>query len=242
MIGSDWNIPNKSGVVVLLAGAVIGFVFFIAMFLQDTEAIVFVPAVSGDENLRSMSCPEILTKDEVGVVKAHISNRTGQILYRTVRAHVSQGYLSLDNRITDHYDQQPGEKTPLTWEVHPSDAAWGYVTMVKVHVLEQAPYPSYVGTCGIVWLDLPYVQGWHLVAAVWIVSVALMSLGLWRYRHANDPLVGRRRKLFNNLRVVMVTVMLAMGSLFVELWYLEMVFFIFTMILLAESIFTISQS
>ena len=40
----------------------------------------------------------------------------------------------------------------------------------------------------------------------------------------------------------MVTVMLAMGSLFVELWYLEMVFFIFTMILLAESIFTISQS
>lgn len=226
----------------LMAGAVIGFLFFVAMFLQDTEALVFSPAVSGEENLRSFSCPEVLTLDEVGTIRAKIHNRTNKELYRTVRAHLSRGFLSLENQFTDHYSMLPGETVPLSWEAYPSDAAWGYVTLAKVHVLPKNPYPSYVGTCGVIWLNLPYIQGWHLVAAAWVVSVGLMGTGFLRFRQANLPLIGKKRKLYNNLAVVIATVVLAMVTLFFELWYLEVAFFIFTMILLAETTFSISQS
>ena len=242
MIGQGWHLPNKTGITLFMAGAVIGYLYFVAMFLQDTEALVFTPVVSGEENLRSLSCPEILTIDEVGIISAKIHNRTNKELYRTVRAHLSRGFLSLENQFTEHYLMLPRETKSLRWEVHPSDAAWGYVTLAKVNVLPKNPYPSYVSTCGVVWLDLPFVQGWHVVAAAWVVSVGLMGTGFWRFRQANLPLIGKKRKLYNNLAVVMICVLLAMGTLFLEFWYLEVTFFIFTMILLAETTFSISQS
>jgi len=42
--------------------------------------------------------------------------------------------------------------------------------------------------------------------------------------------------------VIFVTVTLAIGTIFLESWYLGLMFFIFTIILIAESVFFISQS
>ena len=241
MIGPAWHLPDKTGISLFMLGAVLGLLFFVAMFLQDTEALALSASVSGDESLRSLSCPEILTYDEVGTVRAKLHNRTEKELYRTVRAHFSRGFILLENQFTDHYTMQPGETIPLSWEVLPSDAAWGYVSLAKVHVLRKSPYPSYVGTCGVIWLDLPYVQGWHLVSAAWGLSLGLMGTGLFRFRQANLPLIGKKRKLYKNLVVVMATVLLAMCTLFFELWYLEVAFFIFTLILVAETAVAISR-
>jgi hypothetical protein len=236
------NIPNKKGIWLFMIGALIGFLLFAAAFMQDTEAIVFSAASSADETLRSMRCPELITGGEIGVVEATVSNHTDKRLFRYVRTYISQGYLTYRHEINKSFYLEPGETRTLTWDVSSDDAAWGYVVLVKVVVFEHGPYPSMVGTCGIVSLDIPFLEGWHWVAMVIVVSLIIMGIGYRRYAKANQPLVWKKRKLANNMKAIMVTVSLAMSTLFLEMWYVELIFFIFTIILMAESTFQFSQS
>ena len=68
--------PNKIGIPIFMVGAVIGFALFLVIFFQDTEAIVFSPLLSGESTLRAFSCPEIITPQETGTVRAKIHNPT----------------------------------------------------------------------------------------------------------------------------------------------------------------------
>ena len=95
---SGLNYPNKTGILVFMIGAIIGYLLFLSAFLQDYEALIFSATVSGDETLRSFSCPELITRGETGLVKATITNGTEKRLYRYVRANFSQGYFNLETR------------------------------------------------------------------------------------------------------------------------------------------------
>ncbi len=237
-----WNYPNKVGVRKFMIGALIGFLLFMTAFIQDTEAIVFSAIVSGDDTLRTLRCPELITRGENGVIEATITNDSDKRLYRYVRTYVSQGYLTLKREMNASFYQAPSESTTLRWEVSADDAAWGYLIMAKVFVFKQTPLPSYVGTCGIISLDIPFIRGWHLIAIVAAVSLILMGIGYREYVLANRPLVRRKLSLAKNMRVIAVAVTLAMSLMLFELWYAELALFIFTIILLAESTFQFSQN
>ena len=222
--------------------SLIGFTFFLIVFFQDTEAIVFSALASGDETLRSLSCPEIITTGETGEVGAKIANHTEKRQYRSVRTSITQGFLTLRREEMTHEYLDPGDELALSWTVYPEDAAYGYLILAKVFVFPQAPYPSYIGACGIMLLDLPWARGWMVIAAFWLVSLALMAAGYRQYAQANHPLVSKKLKLARNLRVIAGTVVAGMATMFFEFWYIELALFIFTIILLAESVFSFSQA
>ena len=234
--------PNKAGIPLFMIGAVIGYALFLSTFLQDTEAIVFSALLSGQRTLTSLSCPEIITPQEVGIVRAKIHNPTEKTMYRSVRTHISQGFLTLIREHYEHYDLDPGETQQVSWEVYPGDAAYGYVILAKVYLFPQNPLPSYVGACGILMLDLPYITGWQFISVVVGVSLGLMGIGYRRYVTHNQPLLGRKRTLAVNMVVIAGTVTLAIGTMFLESWYLGLAFFVFTLILLAESVFSFTMS
>jgi hypothetical protein len=242
MTDQGWHVPNKSGIMIFMIGAVIGFLFFLGVFLQDTESIIFSASVSGDDTLRTLNCPELLVGDQTGVVTARVVNNTEKTLFRRVRTYISEGFLLYSQEYNEALYLEPGQSKTFSWSVSPKNAAWGYVILVKVYVFPQDIYPSYVGTCGITTVDLPYVSGWQVIALFWVVSLSLMVIGYIKYLRANQPLVRARRKLAVNMRVIAITIVLAMGTMFLELWYLELIFFIFTIILLAESAFSFSQN
>ncbi|NIW44746.1 MAG: hypothetical protein GWN14_08295 [candidate division Zixibacteria bacterium] len=234
--------PNKIGIPIFMVGAVIGFALFLVIFFQDTEAIVFSPLLSGESTLRAFSCPEIITPQETGTVRAKIHNPTAEEQYRSIRTHITQGHLLYKREFNDHFYLEPGETQQVSWTVYPEDAAYGYVILAKVHFFQQDPLPSYVGACGIMLLDVPYIQGWHFILVTSVVSFSLMGVGYRRYVVHNQLLLGRKRTLAVNMAVIASTVILAIGTMFLENWYLELGFFVFTIILLAESVFFFSQS
>ena len=126
--------------------------------------------------------------------------------------------------------------------MYPEDAAYGYVILAKVYLFPQKPLPSYVGACGILVLDVPYLTGSQIVSIVAATSFIFMGIGYRRYVTHNQPLLGRKRGLAVNMVVIAVTVTLAIGTMLLESWYLGLVFFIFTIILLAESVFFFTMS
>ena len=81
----EMYIPNKKGITLFMVGAIISLIMFIAFFLQDTEGLVFSAMLSGDAVLPSLSCPELITENEVGVVRAKLHNTTDKPQFRTVR-------------------------------------------------------------------------------------------------------------------------------------------------------------
>jgi len=241
-MAAGWNYPNKTGITLFMIGALIGYLIFVGAFFQDTEALVFSASSSGDEVLRSMRCPEMITNGETGMIEVTITNNSDKRLYRYVRTDISQGFLTMKREINESFYMDPGESKTLTWEVSDDDAAWGYVILVKVFVFKQNPHPSMLGTCGIASLDIPFLRGWQLIIIAAAVSMGIMGIGYWKYVKANQPLTRKKRSLAVNMKVIAVTVMLAMGSMLLEIWYMELVFFIFTIILLAESTFKFSQN
>ncbi len=236
------HLPNKTGILTFMIGAIVGFGMFLNTFFQDTEAIIFSALVSGDSTLGSLSCPEIITTHETGEVRAKIHNPTKKEQYRSVRTNISEGFLTLRREIDEHYYLEPGETINVAWPIYPEDAAYGYLILAKVYLFRQDPLPSYVGACGVLVLDIPLIKGWHLIGLVWVVSLGLMAAGYRRYIRHNQPLNGRKRSLAVNLVVIAATVVLGNATMFIENWYLELVFFIFTILLLAESVFFFSQS
>lgn len=234
--------PNKTGILVFMIGAVIGYALFVSTFIQDTEAIVFSALMSGQKTLGSLSCPEVITPQETGTIRGEIHNSTEKVQYRSVRTHISQGHLTYKREFNEHYYLDPGETQELSWTVYPEDAVYGYLILAKVYTSPQPPVPSYVGACGIMFLDIPLLKGWQFIGIVAFVSLGMMGIGYYRYVSHNQRLLGRKRTLAVNLAVIFVTVTLAIGTIFLESWYLGLMFFIFTIILIAESVFFISQS
>lgn len=238
----EMYIPNKKGITIFMVGAIMSLVMFVAFFLQDTEGLVFSAMLSGDTVLRSLSCPELITENEVGEIRAKLHNDTDKPQFRTVRTGITQGYLTLRREIVDHYTLEPGETRQLSWEFYPEDAAYDYLVLAKVYYYPQREVPSYIGICGVIVLQTTLLKGWQIIALVWLVSLSMMAVGYVRYVRHNQPMVRRRQTLAVNMRVIAITMILANATMFIENWYLEAVFFLFSIFLIAESIFSFSQN
>jgi hypothetical protein len=234
--------PNKRGVWLIMIGALIGFVFSANTFFQDTEAIIFSALVSGEKTFRSFSCPEILTKNETGEIRAKLSNPSSKTLMRSVRTHITQGYLTYMREFQNKYYLEPGESLELSWTIYPEDAAYGYLIMTKVFLFPQKPFPSEVGACGVMMLNIPLLKGWHIISLFFITSIPMMAIGYRRYVQANQPLIRKKKSLAINLLVVIGITVTGMCTMFFEFWYLELFLFIFTVVLLAETTFILSQT
>lgn len=144
----DIHLPDKRGIPIFMLGAILGFCMFLVAFLQDTEAIIFSPLISGDATLHSLSCPEIITEKEIGEIRAKVHNTTDASQYRSVRTHITEGYLTLIREHLEHYTLEPGQTEQLSWTIYPEDAAYGYLILAKVYLFPQKPAPSY---CWCVW-------------------------------------------------------------------------------------------
>jgi hypothetical protein len=200
----------------------------------DLEASLFDTAIQAEESLSSMRCPVLITRDEVGRISASFENTGTRPVNRAIRAHISQGYVTLFREESLQLPLQPGERQRWTFGVTAEDAAYGSsLILARVSTLRQAPMPSQSRACGIVVLGIPWVNG-ALVTGAWL-ALGLLGLvgGGWLWARASQPLVGRRRHAANAMvaiGAVTLAVLAAglagawvLGVLLLALWVLLMI-------------------
>ena len=234
--------PNKGGIWIFMIGALLSFVLFFSNFLQDTEAIIFSALLTGDTVLTSMRCPEIITTAETGTIEAQVSNQADKSKLRVVRTRISKGHLTYARESQDNFYLDPGEHRDMTWTIYPEDAAYGYLVLTKVYVFPQDPMTSYVGTCGTMVLDLPFLRGWQIIAAINGLSLVMMAVGYTKYVRLNRPMFRRKRAVANLMLVIAAVIITGMVVCVWENFYLELVLAVFGVLLFAEATFYISQS
>ena len=186
------NSENKAirilGVVIFSVGVLLGTALFAAIVWADFEASMFDLNMRGTASLKTLRCPVMMTATEAGTVRATFANPLERPVEFMIRAHISDGYVTLMREINSTLSVAPGETKPLEWPVAPDDAAYGRLILVRVRVGARYPLPSRHASCGILVLGLPCLTGNLIFALAFAASLLSMVVGAGLWIRANRPL------------------------------------------------------
>lgn len=176
------------GVLLFALGLLLGMALFGATIWADFEAVLFNPGLSYEAPLRSLRCPVMITPSETGTVSALLTNPLDRSTERYVRAHVTDGYITLMREINKSVPLAPGEKERLHWTVTADDAAFDRFILIKVIVRGRYPLPSRQGTCGILVVNAPFLTGNQVLGLTFAASLLSMVGGYGLWFNASRPL------------------------------------------------------
>jgi hypothetical protein len=172
----------------------------------DLEASLFDVSIRAQRSLRSLNCPVLITSHETGEISASFQNTGQQPVNRAIRAHISEGFVTLFREENLQLPLQPGERQRWTWYVTADDAAYGSLILVRVSTLRQAPLPSESSTCGILVLNIPWVNGRVVVAGWLILGLAATAVGGWLWLRSTPLQTIKRRPAILSMSAVTLVV------------------------------------
>ncbi|MBI3158646.1 MAG: hypothetical protein HYZ26_03475 [Chloroflexi bacterium] len=184
----------------LAIGLLLGLAFTAVATIGDLESAVFVSSLPAEERLTSLRCPMVMNTDEVGHIRAHLSNTSDRPRLRTVRAQISIGLSNFTREEEMQFEQPAGETREVSWTVTPEDAAYGEsLILVQVYAVPNSPLPSFSGSCGIMLVNIPGLSGAQIVGVFFGVTLVSLVAGLGLWLASHRPLEGRSAKLAGGL-------------------------------------------
>jgi hypothetical protein len=229
------SIPSLLALLFFVSGLLPGLVWWGSSAWADLEASLFDASITADVTLNDLRCPQFITPEEIGTISIRLQNPTDRILRQTARIHVSYGFVTLMREESVIIEMQPRESRQLEWFVSAEDAAWGRLVLVRLHLFPSFPLPSRTATCGIVLVNLPWLNGNHITLLLAMLTLA-GTLGGWRlWVKSHQPLVNRPR----NVSALMVAwiILLVVGNLLAlsGIWVAAGVLFLLSIIFLIIS-------
>jgi hypothetical protein len=185
---------NYPATALLLFGIGLALLLVVMASWPNMEARMFDPSVVAEARLTSLRCPIVVTPADEAQITATFRNSSDRNVRLYIVARISEGYLTLMRQTETLLSLAPGERHTLTWDIAPEDAVYGMVIMARVQQHRSFPFPSRDRTCGILFLDMPWIKGGQLIGL--LISLTLVSLGtgafLWLRQER--PLSEAKRK------------------------------------------------
>jgi hypothetical protein len=151
-------------------------------------------------------------------VSAAFKNTLDRPADLVIRTHISRGFVSLMDEVNRRLPLEPGQSARLEWAIHPDDAAFGRVVLVRVHVLPIAPYRYSQASCGVVVVNLPGLPGDAYYAIGLFLSAACAAGGLALWVTSHRPLEGRPLLVTKALIALLAIVALSVLFAVLKLW------------------------
>jgi hypothetical protein len=190
-MNSKNRIIRTLGVLVFSVGVLLGMALSSIVVWGDFEASLFNVSMSGNASLKTLRCPVMVTATKPGTVAATFTNSLERPVEFMIRAHISQGYVTLMREINSKLPLAAGETGTLEWPVTSDDAAYsGHLILVRVLLYAKYPLPSRHASCGILVVNLPYFTGNQVFASALAASLLSMMAGAGLWVVANQPLRG----------------------------------------------------
>lgn len=212
------SLRRTLGVLLYVAGILVGVALAAVSTWGDLEASLFDAAERAERPSVSLRCPVFITRHEVGEVSAVFSNTGQRPVERTAWAHISQGFVTLMREERVKLPLEPGETKRMSWFVSADDAAYGFLILVRVSALRQAPMPSQSQACGILVLDVPGVSGLFITVVWLLLSLGGIGFGLWLWLRASRPFDQRRQGAAAAMAVLAVLVVGALAAGLLGQW------------------------
>jgi len=167
------------GAVAFLVGILSGLALAGSAVWADFEAQFYGFDHMGDEPIRTLQCPVLMTVSETGHIRATFSNSSKRPIEQLVRTDISNFGPARSERTS--LPLAPGERKTVDWAVTSADIDLGRFIFARVYAHPAYPYPFREATCGIMVLNLPGVTGGLVFALLIIICLVgiLIGLGLW---------------------------------------------------------------
>ncbi len=218
------------GLMLFSAGLFLGMALFGIIIWADFEAVLFDPGQQQDASLKSLRCPVMITKSETGAVTASLTNPLDRPTERYIRAHITDGYVTLMREINKLVPLAPGETQKLTWTVTADDAAFERLILVKVIIRGRYPLPSRQGTCGIVVVDVPYLTGHQVFGISLVASLLSIGMGFSIWFKASKPLHEKARQAVRAMSTLAGSILLGIFIGLMGWWLPGLLIFVITLI------------
>ncbi len=228
-------LPSLLAFLLFGVGLFAGLVWWGSSAWADLEASLFDPAIAADVVLNDLRCPQYITPQEISSVSIRLQNPTERILRQTARVHISYGFVTLMREENIIVEMQPRESRQLEWLVTADDAAWGRIVLVRLHLSRSFPLPARTATCGIMLVNLPYLNGSHISLVLAVITLTGTLAGWRLYTKIHQPLINRPR----NVAVLMLAwiIVLVAGNMlaYFGFWLPAGVLFLLSLIFLVIS-------
>lgn len=174
---------------------------------------MFDPSVTAEARLTALRCPMVITPADEAQITVTFRNSSDRDLRLYVIARISEGYITLMRQSDTLLRLSPGEQHTLTWDIAPQDAVYGRVIMAKVQQQRSFPFPSRDRTCGVLFLNLPWLRGGQVVGLLGGLTLLSWGVGAGLWLRQERPLSDARRKtaLYAGAIVAMLVVAFLAG-------------------------------
>jgi len=198
-------------------GIILGMAAAGSIIWGDLEASLFDSSINAKSTL-PLTCPVAISKEEVGQISATLKNPVDREKNFYVRAHISEGYVSLKREINQQIPVAPGEKEKVYWEIYPEDAAYNSLVLFRAYVNASYPIPSRGNFCGVLVLDIPGLTGTQFFFLVTALSLACVVGSTLLWRKINWPMDKNTRSFTNAMVGLAVIVFGALLVGFLGAW------------------------
>lgn len=229
-------IRGSAAVVLFVVSAAACLALLGIVTVSDLEGATFDAGIQGEGRMR-LRCPVFLTSDQPGVVRATINNSLDRGAQYLVRVHVSEGFVTLFREINYQLALEPHSKQTLEWEVTAADAAYGWLTLVKVYQSASYPLPARTGSCGIAVVPIPLLSGNLFFALVLGASLLGMAVGIIEWRAASRASEMLRYDVSNAMIALGCALLVGMVIALMGSWILSLVAMILAVLLTLALLF-----
>lgn len=177
------------GFIIFFVGALIGMVWLTGVAWANLEVLPYRPNKL-DNNLSTLVCSLMITKEEQASIKVTLANPLKQNLHRTAS-------LRLGAPTSDHlsfvdvgvFDLEPGQRKTQLWRVTP-DALMieQKVIIATVAVSRALELPGLHGSCGVLVLPFSHLRGFVALILCNLLSAGAIIFGLYlRRKQVRNP-------------------------------------------------------
>lgn len=220
--------------ILFAVGALSGMVLGGAATIAGLEAdFYFGFGYQADESLKDLECPLILTGDEIGTVSVTLSNSKEKQIEPLFQVDIGEEGMFRSYR--DRMYIPVGESQTLQWTVSRDDVVFNHLILVKLFQFAAFKTPTRDGSCGILYLDVPF-SGITVLIFIITLSVTGITLAiiLWLTLYQSLPIY--KTRVLRAMVVMGVTVILTMLTGILSIWMLGVLFFMISLLLIAEVI------
>jgi hypothetical protein len=222
------EIKNKllrlASLLIFSVGILIGMAIAGGIIWGDLEASIFDSSIKPKSPL-SLSCPVAITTHEVGKISATLKNPVEREKKFYVRAHISDGYVSLKREINQQIPVAPGGKEKVSWEIYPEDAAYNRIILFRAYVNPSYPVPSQGNFCGVILLDFPLLSGTQIFILMLGLSLACIIGGSVIWRKVNQPMNKDLQSFTNAMYALAIIIFSTIFVGFLGIWVLGILLF-----------------
>lgn len=176
-----------SGGTFLALGIVAAFIICGLIVWGDVEATLFTNGINGDRRISSLKCPVLITPHETGTISVVVKNPADKDSDRYLTATISEGFTSLVRESKEKVPIPANGKEKVEWKIYPEDAAFERIVLFRLFIPSKYPYPSMSGSCGVIKIDFPWLNGNQVLLGVSALSAGFLIIGALMFERGIHP-------------------------------------------------------